>query len=49
MQTRARRTAEGDRYVDHIGVLGDPLVGLAGAHGPADDAVEVGYSEVLCD
>ena len=49
MQTRACRTAEGDRYVYHIRVLGDPLVGLAGAHGPAYHAVEVGYFEVLSD
>lgn len=47
MQTRARRTAEGDGYVYHIGVLGDPLVGLARAHGPAYNAVEMGYFEVL--
>ena len=49
METCACRTAERDGQVHHIGILGDPLVGLACAHGPAYDAVEVGYFEVLCD
>ncbi len=49
MQTRACRTAEWDSQVHHIGVLSDPLVRLASAHGPADDAVEVVDLEMLCD
>ena len=49
MQTRACRTAERDSQVHHIGILGDPLVGLACAHGPAYHAVEVVYLEMLCD
>ena len=49
MQTRACRTAKRDGQVHHIGVLGDPLVGLARAHGPAYNAVEVVYLEMLCD
>ena len=49
MQTCASRTAEWDGQVHHIGILSDPLVGLARAHGPAYDAVEVVYLEMLCD
>ena len=49
MQTRACRTAEWDGQVHHIGILGDPLVGLARAHGPAYNAIEVVYLEMLCD
>ena len=49
MKTCACRTAERDGQVYHIGILGDPLEGLARAHGPAYDAVEVFYLEMLCD
>ena len=49
MKTRACRAAEWDGKVHHIGILGDPLVGLARAHGPTYDAVEVVYLEMLGD
>ena len=47
MQTCACRTAERDGQIHHIGILSNPLVGLARAHGPAYDAVEVVYLEML--
>lgn len=39
--------AEGDTNVHEEGVLRGPLVGLAGAHRPAEDGAGVGDAQVL--
>lgn len=39
--------AEGDADVHERGVLGGPLVGLTGAHGPAQDGAGVGDAQLL--
>lgn len=41
--------AEGDDEVHEVRVLGRPLEGLAGAHGPAEDGAGVGDPQVAGD
>lgn len=46
MQARAGAAAKGHAQVHEVGELGEPLVGLAGAHAPAQDGAGVGDAQV---
>lgn len=49
MQGCLRRAAEWHCNIQEIRVLRCPLIGLAGAHGPAHDGAQVRDAEVLGD
>lgn len=49
MGARPGAAAKGDAQVHEVGELGEPLVGLAGAHAPAQDGAGVGHAQVRRD